>query len=93
MKHNFVIGKYTLESLTDGMYALPLDLYREYVQNAVDSIDMAKILKISDKETFTIKIEIDRAQSRIYIHDNGCGIPALEAGSTLIDIGNSKKTD
>ena len=35
MEHELVIGKYTLESLTNGMYASPLDLYREYIQNAV----------------------------------------------------------
>lgn len=35
MNQEFVIGKYTLESLTSGMYASPLDLYREYIQNAV----------------------------------------------------------
>ena len=41
MKHELVIGKYTLESLTNGMYASPLDMYREYIQNAVDSFDDA----------------------------------------------------
>lgn len=32
------IGKFTLETLTSGMYERPKDLYREYIQNAVDSI-------------------------------------------------------
>ena len=41
MKRELIIGKYTLESLTNGMYASPLDMYREYVQNAVDSLDEA----------------------------------------------------
>lgn len=41
MKHELIIGKYTLESLTNGMYASPLDLYRGYIQNAVDSFDEA----------------------------------------------------
>ena len=41
MTHSFVVGKYTLESLTNGMYSSPMDLYREYIQNAVDSIDDA----------------------------------------------------
>lgn len=35
------IGKYTLESLTSGMYLDPLSLYKEYIQNAVDSLDEA----------------------------------------------------
>ena len=41
MQHDLIIGKYTLESLTNGMYASPLDMYREYIQNAVDSFDEA----------------------------------------------------
>ena len=41
MRQELIIGKYTLESLTNGMYASPLDLYREYIQNAVDSFDEA----------------------------------------------------
>ena len=35
------IGKFTLETLTTGMYDSPKDIYREYIQNAVDSIDNA----------------------------------------------------
>ena len=42
MEKEIIIGKYTLESLTNGMYSNPLDLYREYIQNAVDSIDSAR---------------------------------------------------
>ena len=41
MEHQLLIGKYTLESLTSGLYVSPLDLYREYIQNAADSIDEA----------------------------------------------------
>ena len=41
MERGLIIGKYTLESLTNGMYSSPLDMYREYIQNAVDSIDIA----------------------------------------------------
>ena len=33
------IGKFTLETLTTGMYDSPKDIYREYIQNAADSID------------------------------------------------------
>lgn len=35
------IGKFTLESLTTGMYNEPETCYREYIQNAVDAIDNA----------------------------------------------------
>lgn len=51
MKRELVIGKYTLESLTNGMYASPLDMYREYIQNSVDSCDDAVEtgIEIADK--------------------------------------------
>lgn len=38
MNRDVVVGKYTLETLTNGMYSNSLDLYREYIQNAVDSM-------------------------------------------------------
>ena len=51
MKRELVIGKYTLESITNGMYASPLDMYREYIQNAVDSFDVAvsEVIDYSDQ--------------------------------------------
>lgn len=86
-----VIGKFTLESLTNGMYASPMDLFREYVQNAVDSIDVAieqgKILKSEGK----ITVGIDSSKCRITIEDNGVGIEVNRAKKILLDIGNSEK--
>lgn len=91
MKHELVIGKYTLESLTNGMYASPLDLYREYIQNAVDSIDDAVASGIGTKDQLKISIAIDKESNTINIKDNGCGISVEKAVGTLIDIGNSGK--
>lgn len=91
MDHKLVIGKYTLESLTNGMYASPLDLYREYIQNAVDSFDQTISLGIAKKEELCIDISIDGAKRTLKIYDNGCGISSSVAIATLIDIGNSSK--
>ena len=74
-----IIGKYTLESLTNGMYASPFDLYREYVQNAADSIDDAVNREIIRKSDAKISIEIDHERHRISILDNGTGIEAEKA--------------
>ena len=63
MEHELVIGKYTLESLTNGMYASPLDMYREYIQNAVDSFDAV----IAQKTGRDDKLQIDIALSLIHI--------------------------
>ena len=91
MNNSIVIGKFTLESLTNGMYASCLDLYREYVQNAADSLDEAIELGLIGEQESLIRISIDTRLKRIQIEDNGVGIHASEAGSTLLDIGNSKK--
>ena len=38
---SIIIGKHTLESLTSGMYSDSYVVFREYIQNSVDSIDEA----------------------------------------------------
>ena len=91
MNHELVIGKYTLESLTNGMYASPLDLYREYIQNAVDSIDAAIAEKLEKPEYFEIAINLYHEKNMLSIFDNGRGLCKKQAISTLIDIGNSNK--
>lgn len=91
MKHDLIIGKYTLESITNGMYASPLDFYREYIQNAVDSIDDAISDALESNEEYEIAINIDPQNRMISIFDNGKGISCTSAISTLIDIGNSSK--
>jgi molecular chaperone HtpG len=92
MKLDFTVGKYTLESLTNGMYASPLDLYREYIQNAVDSFDEAITKGIDKRCNFNIEISLDSKTKSISIKDNGCGIGENVAVKTLLDIGNSSKS-
>ena len=93
MKREVIIGKYTLESLTNGMYSSPLDMYREYIQNAVDSFDAAVAAGIEYPEKLRIDITINAEANAVSIRDNGCGIRADEAVSTLLDIGNSQKSN
>ena len=83
MKRELIIGKYTLESLTNGMYASPLDMYREYVQNAVDSLDEAFANGIELPDKLSIDITIDAENRVITIRDNGVGVPAETASETL----------
>ena len=92
MDSGLIIGKYTLESLTNGMYASPLDLYREYIQNAVDSIDEAIEKELIGSTQGKIDIVIDEENDSIVIRDNGTGIPVIRAVQMLVDIGNSKKS-
>ena len=91
MENELVIGKYTLESLTNGMYASPCDLYREYIQNAVDSIDAAIADNLERQNYFEISINLDQDKKTLSIFDNGQGLSKNNAVSKLIDIGNSSK--
>ena len=91
MKQNLVIGKYTLESLTNGMYSSPLDLYREYIQNSADSIDIALVELDKNHCEFLIEIIIDEENQSIIIRDNGIGVSSSISVETLVNIGNSKK--
>ena len=89
---NIVVGKYTLESLTSGMYSDPFVVYREYIQNSTDAIDEACRIGILKPGEERIDVEISPAEKRISICDNGIGVPHDLAEKTLISIGNSKKT-
>jgi molecular chaperone HtpG len=84
----FKAGMYLLETLTSGMYNEPLSIYREYIQNAVDSIDQAAPV---GKDGLVIDITLDPFQKTIVIFDNGEGIPTAQAEKTLSSIGSSEK--
>lgn len=85
------IGKYTLETLTSGMYERPKDIYREYIQNAVDAVDIAVSENIVKADKAQIDLEIDKVGHTIRISDNGTGIGVDYADKYLLDIGHSPK--
>lgn len=85
------IGKFTLESLTTGMYSDAKIVYREYIQNAVDSLEEAVELKIIEESHMRIDIIVAEDESRIMIRDNGVGISEKRAFDILLSIGNSQK--
>lgn len=85
------IGKYTLESLTTGMYLNSMAIYREYIQNAIDSIDEAVEFGLMSRKDGRILVEIDKKNNKIKIEDNGLGISKDVVSRSLLDIGNSKK--
>ncbi len=92
MQKSVAIGKYTLESLTAGMYSSPKDLYREYIQNCVDAIDEAVAVGVINKNNSKIYVGIDKENRNITITDNGMGLSTEIAIKRLTDIGNSSKT-
>lgn len=88
---DIIIGKNTLESLSTGMYADPRAIYREYIQNATDSIDHAVSAGLMELDDAEIQITIDARANSIRIWDNGTGVAAAEVRNTLSDVGNSMK--
>ena len=89
---SIIIGKHTLESLTSGMYSDSYVVFREYIQNSVDSIDEAVRLGVLTPGAEQIVVRLAPTENQIVITDNGLGIPSSEVEKTLISIGNSKKS-
>jgi hypothetical protein len=86
-----VIGKDLLELLAGAMYADPLTIFREYVQNAADSIDEARAHSLPAPEGFGVEIQLDRALRTITIRDNGASIPDDAFVRRLTTVGASGK--
>jgi len=87
-KSQFKAGMFLLETLTSGMYNDPLAIYREYIQNAVDSIDA---LESSFMDGVVVEIDLDPFNKSIRIFDNGSGVSTKKAEKVLSSIGSSEK--
>ncbi len=87
-----IVGKDLLEQLMFSLYPDAETIYREYLQNACDSInDAVNTNVLPRKEDGHVTINIDKFHCRITVEDNGTGIKADEAESTLTHISRSKK--
>lgn len=85
------VGKNVIEILTHGMYNNPLFVYREYIQNASDSIDIAINNRIINVGCGQIEVTVDHAQRVITFTDNGTGVPQNNIKEILGSIGDSPK--
>ena len=92
-ENSIVIGSYSLETLTTGMYENPQHCLREYVQNSFDSICSARthgLLK-ANGGVVTVAISGSSKKPTLTITDDGEGIAADLAVSTLVSVGASRK--
>lgn len=85
------VGKDVLELLAGAMYVDPLNVYREYIQNAADAIDEARDAGISFEEGGGIQIAMDHTERTIRIRDNGISISSNDFVRRLVTIGASHK--
>ena len=85
----FKAGMYLLETLTAGMYNEPMAIYREFIQNSVDSFDIIK--ELGRQGPRLVKIDIEPFKGIVTIYDNGTGISAKSAEKIFSSIGSSDK--
>lgn len=86
-----LVGKGLLNQLMFSLYPDAETIYREYLQNACDSINEAAELGIIDKKDGHVSINIDKFHHTITIEDNGTGIKADETEMRLKYIAHSNK--
>ncbi|HEY2472934.1 MAG TPA: ATP-binding protein [Terracidiphilus sp.] len=92
LANEIVIGKDILELLSSSMYVDPMTIYREYVQNAADSIDEAGAAGLlKPGEPRAVHIRIDASARNVKISDSGTGIEHGEFANRLTAFGASKK--
>jgi molecular chaperone HtpG len=90
--HAVCVGKDVLELLAGSMYVDPLNIYREYIQNAADSIDEARDADLLFPDSPPgVQIWFNQLERSIRIRDNGMAIPAEECVARLVSIGASQK--
>jgi len=87
---DIVVGKDILELLANAMYVDPLTIYREYIQNAADSIDEARMARLSLDDPH-ILITLDHAGRTVRIRDNGDSISNVDFVKRITAIGASHK--
>jgi molecular chaperone HtpG len=91
---DIVIGKDVLELVSSAMYVDPLTIYREYIQNAADSIDAARVAGVLGAEEVgrvDINLDLNQATRSVKIRDNGLGVPNGDFAMRLTAIGGSHK--
>lgn len=86
-----IVGKDILDLLSGAMYIDPLVIYREYIQNSADAIDLAIAKGLDFEEPPGVQIYIDHAGRSVKIRDNGISLPFSEFVQRLISVGASQK--
>ncbi len=90
--HTPEVKKGLITLLMFQIYSEQRTIYREYIQNALDSINKAveDHILIANKDG-KVEINIDTHLKTVTIQDNGTGIKSKNAIKTLLDISSSTK--
>lgn len=85
------VGKNILDNLTTGMYSDSKVIYREYIQNACDQIDLATQIGLLSPNEGSVDIFTDSHKRYISIKDNATGVRSDMFIENVGDIANSNK--
>jgi molecular chaperone HtpG len=85
-----LVGKDILELLSTSMYVDPMSMYREYIQNSADAVDLAQSAGLLHVPG-SVEIRIDQAKRTVFIRDNGSGLAKEQFVQQLTALGGSKK--
>lgn len=85
-----LIGKDILELLSTSMYIDPMSMYREYIQNSADAVELARLQGVLEGPG-RVEIQIDPSARVVFIRDNGVGLGLNEFIHHLTALGGSNK--
>jgi len=85
-----VVGKDILELLSTSMYIDPMSMYREYIQNSADAVELARSARLLH-ELGQVQIRMDQPSRTVFIRDNGTGLGKEHFVQQLTALGGSKK--
>lgn len=85
-----VVGKDILELLSTSMYVDPMSMYREYIQNSADAVDLAQLAGLL-RGPGRVEIRMDQSTRTVFIRDYGSGLGKEQFVQQLTALGGSKK--
>ena len=80
------VGASILNIITESLYDKPIVVFREYVQNSVDSLSL-----VDDNNTDSLTSKIWEKNGNLYFLDNGVGIDENKFVSRMKSIAFSTK--
>jgi len=85
------VGKDVLELLSTAMYVEPLVIYREYIQNAADSIDEARRSGLLGRADGVVEVAVDPQGRSVRVRDNGAAPGRKHFVERMTALGGSAK--
>lgn len=86
-----VVGSDVLEIMSIAMYAEPLVLYRELLQNSADSLEGAIAAGVIAPENARVTVEFELTSRTVIVRDNGLGLPNDDFDQQMLAFGASVK--